>query len=408
MRVLHATALLQPLVGLVNQLVWEQDAAMAANLPWDTRFFCPSGLLDQPIAVESSSNGINKHSHLSKVAAWVRLRIEFYSWLRTQEPMYDLILLRYNTHDLFQLRYLRRAAVPVLLVHHTLEVPELKSAGTLGAARALLEGMIGSACIRAADGIIGVTREIARYELSRAQTPEKWSSVYPNGILYRQQDWLDGRGTVPELLFVAGQFAPWHGLDLLLDAVARSEADFVLHVVGNVGANESSRCMADRRIILHGRLAEEAIRDLASRCWIGLSSFGLFRNRMEEACTLKVREYLMLGLPVYAGYSDVFPDTFPFFAKGPADLDVILSYARSMRTQGKARVSAEARPYIDKTVLLRDVYERLKKQNSDFRGGEAEFETRTPGWSMMASTRFTRSGWCSSTARRWGTYNDKP
>ena len=73
---------------------------------------------------------------------------------------------------------------------------------------------------------------------------------------------------------------------------------------------------------------------------------------MKQACTLKVREYLLRGVPVYAGYDDVFPDGFRAYRKGPASISLILSYAREVRQLPRLDVVHEAEKFISKKILL--------------------------------------------------------
>jgi len=91
---------------------------------------------------------------------------------------------------------------------------------------------------------------------------------------------------------------------------------------------------------------------LSERAWVGLSSFALERQSMRQACTLKVREYLSRGVPVYAGYDDVFPEGFSAYRKGPASISLILSYAREMRHMGKVDIARQAESFISKSRLV--------------------------------------------------------
>ena len=70
---------------------------------------------------------------------------------------------------------------------------------------------------------------------------------------------------------------------------------------------------------------------------------------MTEACTLKVREYLRAGLPVYAGHRDsALPEISNYFRQGPAQWRAILEYARAVRPVSRATIALAARPLIDK------------------------------------------------------------
>ena len=365
MRVLHSAALLRPSEGMLNQMLWEQQAASESEIPWDVRMYCPTGWPGpEDILIHSSfvHHSVNK-SKWERVVDWLALRYRYYQWLLSIESQYDVFVLRYYVHDPFQLNFIRRINKPVFLVHHTLEVPELAMPGRLvDRIRALLENLIGRHTLSYAAGLIGVTTEILNYEKNRAKNRgfDQINLIYPNGINYRDVAIKDNRSEQIELLFVSSFFSPWHGLDLLIKSLQANNDDFVLHIVGEVSTTDYQYLITDKRVILHGKLSHREITVLSTRCHCGLSSFALFRKGMKEACTLKVREYLMLGLPVYAGYKDVFPDNFACYKNGDADIDKIIHFAGELAERTKIEIASSAKRYIDKKVLLNALYREIK------------------------------------------------
>ncbi|NML46555.1 glycosyltransferase family 4 protein [Ramlibacter sp. G-1-2-2] len=344
---------------------WEQAAARQLGLDWDVRIFCPEGSIERSeVVVYAPAIGV-PDSRLAKLVTWLRVKIAYYKWLRERMAEVDVFMLRYYVHDPFQLLFLLTCKKPVVLVHHTLEVPELSLQGQSGRIRAALEWALGPFCIRAASLIAGVTNEIVSYELERSNARAKPRLTYPNGILYTDATVIDDRADGPEIIFVAGHFSAWHGLDLLLDALEASSANCVIHLVGQLSREDQVRADRDLRIRCHGVLSAAAIRDISRRCSLGLSSLALHRNKMKEACTLKVREYLMMGLPVYAAYKDVFPTDFPFFKEGAPDLDQIVEYAKQCASFSREEVSSQSRVHIEKSILLG----QFKSQLAEALGG---------------------------------------
>ena len=343
-------------------MTWEQEAAHELGLDWQVKMFCPIGSAEKSEVIrlsEKIKNGTGK-GKIRKVINWLVLRWEYHQWLKSHESMVDVFLLRHYVHDPFQLLFIAQCKKPVYLVHHTLEVHELALAGGLsGRIRAVLESLIGKYCIRQSKLTIGVTQEIIDYEKKRALQPDKPSLLYPNGIMYSGQTVSDKRGDVPELIFVASFFAPWHGLDLLLAAMQMNKDEFILHLVGDVSPEDKEIAKKDKRVVLHGRKSHLEIQEIAATCWLGLSSFALFRNNMKEACTLKVREYLMMGLPVYAGYKETLSQDFEFYVSGMPNIQEILAIGRLHKMIPRIRVAAAARPHIDKVNLLAVLAGRL-------------------------------------------------
>lgn len=360
MRFLHAAALLRPPSGIINQMRWEHEAANELGIDWSVKLYCPQGWIEPEEFIEASPKVKAGDPAKGKPTDWFRFRYGYYQWLMSQEDNYDAFVLRYYVHDPFQLLFARRCSKPVYFVHHTLEVPELRLPGTwLAKMRARLDDLIAVPTLRAAAGVIGVTQEIVDYEVARAGISNAKTFVYPNGIKFNEEPVADRRGQIPELLFVAGRFAPWHGLDLLLDSIEKSDAEFKLHLVGNVHEPDLRRAKKDSRIVVHGRLPSTEIRRIAETCWIGLSSFGLHRKNMKEACTLKVREYLMMGLPVYAGHRDVIEGENEFVFSGLADINHILRIALSRNYTRQAVVEASSNS-ISKLMLLSRLMKKLE------------------------------------------------
>lgn len=364
MKVLHSAAMLAPPSGILSQMNWEQKAAFALKLDWSARMFCPKGF-DRDCEIIMESKRVHAHqgeSRLKKLSNWISLRQEYHQWLRQQEDQVDLFLLRYYVHDPFQLHFLKTVKKPVVLVHHTLEGPELAMGGGLRArVRSTLDNLLAVPAIRSAAGIVGVTHEILKYEEDRAGGIRTSIYVYPNGVFFDDQETLDDqRGDIPEFLFVAGSFAPWHGLDLLLSLLKNEKADFRLHLIGDVSNPDLRLIDSDPRVIVHGKLIQSEIRKVAASCWGGLSSFALNRKGMKEACTLKVREYLMMGLPVYAGHREVFPSDFPFYQHGPLSIQAMIDFFWQFRSVGRFEIARKSRPFIDKTSLLKKLADELR------------------------------------------------
>lgn len=365
-RVLHSAALLRPPSGILNQMQWEQEAAHRLEIPWKTVMYCPDHST-QPNTITHFDHRINmgkSGSLLKKVGDWIKLRRNYHQWLNSQIDNYDIFLLRYYVHDPYQWYFVKNFPKPVYLVHHTLEVPELAMPKSLGAhSRASLEALIGKYTISYAKGIIAVTDEILNYEMSRTKTAPKNNFIYSNGIRYPSDCSVirDKRSErTPEILFIASEFSAWHGLDLLIKETKNTDEDFLLHLVGDIPSDIQHIIKNDKRIVQHGLMKQADALELSRKCWLGLSSFALHRMNMKQACTLKVREYLMMGLPVYAGHQDVFPCSFPFFHQGKCNIDDILKYARLRRNYTKHQVSILSNPYIDKNILLKSLYQNLK------------------------------------------------
>jgi hypothetical protein len=358
LRVLHAAVSMNPSVGVLKQMDWEQQAAVELGLSWRT-------VLHTPKVFESSV--VHSWSKLpsGKLLKYVALRRNFYKWLLEESKKYDLVLLRFSVHDPWQLRLTKQIGNKLLTVHHTKEEPELLGETGLGKFKALLEHKWGRSTLKRVLGFVAVTPEVRAYEQSRLSNfAEKLSFVYPNGIVRNPETYADERkGDVPELLFVASTFSAWQGLDKFLKALSSDPSPCVVHLVGQIDPLQMQSCKNDHRIVLHGHIVSSQLNQITAKAWCGLSSFALERKDMTQACTLKVREYLDAGLPVYAGHQDSgLPDDFPFFTNGEITLSEVLAFAKKTRSVTRAEVSEAARPYISKTEILAKLYSGLESQ----------------------------------------------
>lgn len=357
LRVLHAAVSMNPSLGVVKQMEWEQQAADELGLPWKV-------VLHTPLKIDSSIVHTWEELPSFLFLRYFLLRKSFHQWMIQVEQDYDLIILRHSVHDMLEAQLASRLGHKLLTVHHTFEMPELASNKYSGKAKAILEKWMGKNILKRSIGIVAVTNEILSYQRQReASTFIKPCFVYPNGVWLNDEPLTDQRSELPELLFVASYFSPWHGLDLFIDAVKASNRNFVVHIVGALSSEDWSQCKLDDRFVLHGVLKADQLRKLMSRSWCGLSSFAIQRKGMTEACSLKVREYLSAGLAVYASHKDAgFPDAFNFFKIGPVEIDEILRYAQSVRSYSRKHVYDEAKPFISKTSLLNRFYKELEHQ----------------------------------------------
>lgn len=364
-KVLHASALPRKSPGIMHQLAAEREAASSLAIPWETALWLPEGhaeLHDSNSAARLAHRP-ESAAHSSSVQRFLNyqtLSKTFFQWLHDVTPDYDLLLIRYRVHDPLLMRFIGNSATPVMTVHHAVEVNELAVDGATGQARCLAEKMIGPNALRRVSGLIGVTREIAVHQAMRSKAKGTPTFLYPNGIADSFSVAQDARDDRVQLLFMASYFASWHGIDLLLDSMLGNDEHFLLHIVGDLSNDDLVRAGADSRVVLHGRLHAEGIREVAARCWLGLASLAIGRQGMTEACPLKTREYLALGLPVYGSYAEVFPRDFPYFISGNPDIGDVLAAARKHRELSRWEISEKARPHISKTRLLSDLYRDLQ------------------------------------------------
>lgn len=349
-RILHAAQMRQPAIGVIKQMEYEQKAADAIGLQWKTCLYAPKGTAGSIVVECKSTTGQRK------------FKSEYFKWLRQKVRCFDVLLLRYKPYDYQQLKFIRTCPIPVITMHHSLEIHELHGLGNLRShVLAELERFIGSRALKYVHAIAGVTWQIANYQRERSGDKMKPVIHYSNGAWYDDHLVLSNRVLTdrPEFLFISSKYPVWMGLDLLIEAAKNSKQHFLVHIVGSLTDAQKRDLEDDERFKVHGILSSDQIETLMKRCAVGLSTFGAHRKKFTEGNTLKVREYLRGGVPVYAGHKENFPKSFPYFTYGKPDFDEILAYAKSVSHADRNMVSELSKPMIDKRVVLQNVYDSI-------------------------------------------------
>lgn len=349
MKVLHAAYMSQFEPGILKQMEDEQEAATSLNTQWASRLFCPAPGIESPALIPAPHPASRRE-----------MKRQYFHWLATEMRNHDILLLRHIPYSPEEWSFIKQLDKPVLTVHHTLEGPEIRSRGGLiQHLKSWVDGVFIKKIIKRSAGIVAVTPEIATYECARADILNKPVLIYPNGVLLKEPVLEDLRQTIPELLFVASNFVPWQGLDRLYESVSNSSKQCRIHLVGTIPSPLQLKVSTEPRFKCHGRLTTREIQSLSTQCSLGLSSLALHRKNMKEACPLKVREYLALGLPVYGNYKESFAPDFPYYRQGDATIESILNFVSEMSEINRHQIREESIPSIDKTVLLKKLHTSL-------------------------------------------------
>ena len=368
LRILHITVVRELTTGQLTQLCHETKAARDLdNTVWTTLAY---QVKDSPEQFVHRLPWFFRPVFLRNLFAWV--------WLIWNARKYDYVLLRHMTFDPFAAVFARWVPNRVS-VHHAREINELKliQCNWKGQAASSLERWTGRIGVRNAKAILGVTGEIRDYELD-VHSPAKNipSHVYPNGIRVDDIEVLEDQRPKKdiEIAFMCGTFSPWHGLDILLDqfedyeTTATLDVSITLHLIGRLNLEQMEQVARIQKknsihyVKVHGSLARKAYRFVLARCHIGLSSLAISRKGLTEAATLKVRELLALGVPVYSGHKDTaIPDDFPWYAHGSGDLDEIFQYAKGVARVARTEVRERSRPLVEKKKWMEEAASFLEE-----------------------------------------------
>lgn len=334
-------------IGVARQMQWEKDVS-------------PDG---HSVELWSEDNipGLNVISTYPKKFR-SRLQRKYFIMKKIIEYSkgYDVIFLRYSPCDMFSI-FSSLLSKNIIYIHHTKEslAIEKKEHRISSKVMQIVEYLSGYLSHRFSLGVVGVTNDILTYEKNRFSLLKRPGYVYVNGIMTEGLNVPeDSRSGKIKALFVASFFHDWHGLDRLLQDTVRSKAkDIEIHIVGKVDPRELSYIKDNNlhNVYLYGSLTSEEIRTLSSEMDCGIGSLSLDRVDLNEACTLKVREYISYGLPVFSGHLDAaFSDNdFYFVAKNHHNLvDSLVLYGKSMRKFEKRAILEGSISSISKLALL--------------------------------------------------------
>ena len=210
----------------------------------------------------------------------------------------------------------RRLAPDVVYLRYDLFIPPLPpllwplpvvvEINTDNRREARLEGRVGwaynelsrKATLRATAGFVCVTHELARsVDLTRYAKP---TAVIGNGADPAVTPALPpASGVRPGAVMLLGYPAAWAGVDKAI-TLAEAMPELDLHLVG-AGVPGS---LLPANVRVYGRLPRESYREVLASADFGIGPLALHRKGMSEASPLKVREYLLHGLPVLTAHED--------------------------------------------------------------------------------------------------------
>ena len=206
--------------------------------------------------------------------------------------------------DVVYLRYSLFFPPPVQLMRAVPTVVEINSddrAEYLNRSRAL--GLYNAfnrrVLLSQARGVACVTSELAE-RVTRGATSLQRAQI-SNGISLDEGEPLPpARNARPRLVFLAGAADPWHGLDKIV-WLASAVPEFDFDVIGVQGRLQQP---TPPNVRIHPFGERPEYESILAASDVALGTLALHRKDMSEAAPLKVREYLLRGIPVVIGYDD--------------------------------------------------------------------------------------------------------
>jgi hypothetical protein len=306
---------------------------------------------------------------------------EAYNIVKTHKP--DVILLRYYSTRLVFPFNPKKYNMGSLLIseHQTKEIEEMKS-NFIDKLFIPIEIIKARLFFKNVDGIVGVTKEIAEYEVKRARKNIPYL-VLTNGINvddYPLKKYSSYNGKELNMLLVSSVINKWIGIDRILKGLYnyKGATDIKLHIVGEV--KEDILKIIDylglkEKVVMYGLKFGKELDKIYDNCHIAIGSLGIHRIGLKYASTLKVREYTSRGIPFIISYIDEdLDDNFPFYLKvpdndDPIDMNLVLEFTENIYksyvdfSQIMRKYAIEKMDYKNKSLsLLKFIFE-LEKEN---------------------------------------------
>jgi hypothetical protein len=154
--------------------------------------------------------------------------------------------------------------------------------------------------LNCASGLVFTSNELANDD--SFSTYQKLGIVIANGINLDENLPAPAPDNIrPRIGFIGTPDLDWQGVDKLV-RLSNLCPELDIDVIGF--DNMETRKTGDQNLFFHGYLAKEQSRNVLSRVDVGLGTLALHRKAMNEASSLKTREYLAYGIPVILPYKD--------------------------------------------------------------------------------------------------------
>ena len=349
--------------GVTNQLRMEYEAARLSSLSWKTELWDDEKTSDTGLAFLSRLPFIYR--------SFIGRRYFIYKRTKLLLMEYDYVLVRYTLLHIFDLMQSRRDAGKIIYVFH---LPAADIAKTLprflGFIFLYFELLISKKLFRKNVVFSAVTSELYQKYSGTLNLKNKKHIVYPNGALSLTHV-EDARQGIVKIGFIASRFYEWIGLTELLGrlrGIANTSltVDFCFFIVGEI-TEDQRQCIAELNqqkpglINYAARVSGEAMPQFLATLHCTLGAFAMNKSGLRASASLKVRESLMAGVPVYTGHPDAhIPEDFKYLKVGECDPEKIIRFAKQHAFIARKEVQELARPYIDKKLIMQRFIDELK------------------------------------------------
>ena len=241
----------------------------------------------------------------------------------------NIIILRYHMLEIpapFNPKKVKRN-IFFISEHNTKELEELSNIFNFRMLPVAFERIKARRFFKNVDAVIGVTSEIAKYEIKRARRNIPYF-VLTNGIdvnNYSIKNYSKFRGNKLRMIFVSSFTGRWQGIDRLLKGVNnyRGNISLEINIVGSVEQDIKDLIKSlnlEQKIIFHEAKFGKDLNEVFDSMHIAIGTLAMHRKNLKYGATLKAREYMARGIPFVISYIDEdIAQDFPLVLRVPSD-----------------------------------------------------------------------------------------
>ena len=310
---------------------------------------------------ELNSRSLAIFSKIRTIKAFLSIRPIFqaaYKEINKFNP--DVIILRYHMLEIPASFNPKKVKRNVLFIseHNTKELEELSNIFDFKILPVAFEKIKARRFFKNVDAVIGVTSEIAKYEIKRAGRNIPYF-VLTNGIdvnNYSIKNYAKFNGNELRMIFVSSFTAAWQGVDRLLKGIKnyRGNIRLEINIVGFVeqSVKDSVKSLnLERKIIFHGAKFDKDLNKVFDNMHIAIGTLAMHRKNLKYGATLKAREYMARGIPFVISYIDEdIAQEFPLVLRlpsddRPVDMEKIIKFTKRVYEKYGAAIPSIMRDY---------------------------------------------------------------
>lgn len=296
----------------------------------------------------------------------------------------DFFLLRYPRTDRYLLKLLKQHGKKIIFEYNTIEINEIilniknftfkDHLYTILNNRSfyeqlLFEKFFRKKSLKLSCAGICVTNEIQSYN---KKIYSKYTTLLlPNSIDIEQypEPEIQEKEDSVNIMFLAGSKNIHHGTDRILRGTYFGDKKINVDIYGDIFIEKkfhNSHPLLNFNF--YKKISHDVLISHSKKYHLAISSMGIHRIPLKEACPLKTREYLALGLPVIIGYNDseLGDSKFVFQVPqndAPLDFDQVIKFYNSfsMNKHYKKDTQTYCRKYISMSPKMKVLSYFLKK-----------------------------------------------